>query len=172
MSQHDKELEKIKKLEDELAKIKGTDTKLEEIRKLEAVLQRYQNNYDFAVKNNNPVRQSKYRTLILNLKQQIKDIEIAHPLESNIRLREIIDDLRKAMEELKKKNNNLQKQLDEQKKKIDNILNPPKPEPEPEPEANYVCPACGRGGFKGVKGVKAHQASGACGRSRKPAVNS
>ncbi len=133
-----------------------------ELEKLEAILQRYKNNYDFAAKNNNPIRQTKYKNLISDIKRKIKDIEKDQPLESNIRLREIIDDLKNDKKELREEIKELSEKVEASDQRIENFINPPKPKkPEPEPEVPHECPGCGRT-FKGARGVAAHQGSGAC----------
>lgn len=134
----------------------------EEIIILERRLVGYKNNLEFAVKHNNPIRQTKYKNSIRETEEQIKQLERDIPIESNVRLREIIDDLNNRIDKLQEANKELKEQVNELNQRIENFINPPKPkEPEPD-EANYECPACGRGGFKGVRGVKAHQSSGAC----------
>lgn len=144
----------------------------EELIILEKRLQGYKNNLQFAIKNNNPVRATKYKNSVRETEEQMKQLEREIPIESNVRLRKIIDGLNNKIDKLQEANEELQEQINELNQRINNFINPPKPKPEPEPEANYECPACGRGGFKGVRGVKAHQSSGACSKSRKIPVKS
>jgi len=133
-----------------------------ELEKLETIRQRYKNNHDFAVKNNNPIRQTKYKNLISEIDRKIKDIEKDQPLESNVRLRTIIDDLKNDKTELREEIKELTKKVEASEQRIEKFINPPKPkEPEPKPEVPHECPACGRT-FKGARGVAAHQGSGAC----------
>ena len=133
----------------------------EEIIILERRLAGYQANYDFAVKNNNPIRQTKYRNIIRETKEQIKELERDIPIESNVRLREIIDGLNSRIDKLQEANKELEEQVNELNQRIENFINPPKPKP-PEPdEDDHECPKCGRT-FKGARGVAVHQRSGAC----------
>ena len=133
-----------------------------ELKKLETILQRYKNNHDFAVKNNNPIRATKYKNLISDIERKIKDIEKNQPLESNTRLRAIIADLKNDKTELREEIRELTKKVEASEQRIENFINPPKPKkPEPKPEIPHECPKCGRT-FKGAKGVAIHQRSGAC----------
>ena len=138
----------------------------EEIIELEKRLQTYKNNHEFAVKNNNKIRQTKYANFIREVKEQIKQLERDIPIESNKRLRKIIDDLHEEIDGVREDNKKLITKIEAEAKRIDAILNPPKVIPPEETDLKtnvlHECPACGRGGFKGSRGVKAHQASGAC----------
>lgn len=137
----------------------------EQIAILEKRLQGYKNNYDFAVTQNNKIRQTKYANIIREVKLEIKQLEKEIPIESNVRLREIIDGLKEA----DKKSQEVIKKLTERVKELEDwrehLLNPPKKEELKEPtlehDVPHECPACGRT-FKGSKGVKIHQSSGAC----------
>jgi len=127
-----------------------------ELKKLETILQRYKNNYDFAVKNNNPIRQTKYKNLISDIERKIKDIEKDQPLESNTRLRETIDSLNKRITQLGETNIKLETELEAMNKKINNFINPPKPEKPKPDDDERECPKCGRT-IKGKSAMTTHQ---------------
>jgi hypothetical protein len=132
---------------------------------LEKRLAGYQANYDFAIANNNPVRQTKYANSIRETKLEIKNLERDRPLESNERLREIIDTQNKAIKKLDEENKEQLERVSILEARIDAFINPPKIIPPEETDlqtnVDHECPNCGRT-FKGAKGVAAHQRSGAC----------
>ena len=136
-----------------------------EIKILEKRLKSYQGNYDFAVKNNNKIRQTKYANSIRETKNQIKKLELEIPIESNERLREIIEKLEGDIKSVREENKKLREEFQAESKRINALLNPPKAIPPEETDlkttVDHECPACGRT-FKGSRGVTAHQASGAC----------
>lgn len=138
----------------------------EQIVILEKRLQNYKNNYDFAVKNNNKVRQTKYANIMAEVKVQIKQLERDIPLESNERLRDIIDGQNAKIDAINVKLEEATKKNEELEARINAFINPPKviPPEETDLQTNvpHECPKCGRGGFKGSRGVAAHQRSGAC----------
>ena len=134
----------------------------EQIAALEKRFINYKNNYDFAVKQNNKIRQTKYKNIMAEVKEQIKQLEREIPIESNERLREIIDGQNEAITKLQEVNKNQNEKIKALEQRIEDFINPPKKEEAKEEPAIYECPKCGRGGFKGVTGVKIHQASGAC----------
>lgn len=133
---------------------------------LETRLKGYQSNYDFAVANNNPIRQTKYANSVRETKLEIRNLEKDRPLESNERLRAIIKGLEDKIKSLDEKNKELSEKLEAMEQRIDAFMNPPKIIPPEETDLKttvlHECPACGRGGFKGSRGVKAHQSSGKC----------
>ena len=128
-----------------------------ELKKLETVLQRYKNNHDFAVKNNNPIRATKYKNLISDIERKIKNIEKDQPLESNTRLRKIIADLKNDKTELREEIKELTKKVEASEQRIESFINPPKPKkPEPKPEIPHECPKCGRT-LKNKSALTTHQ---------------
>lgn len=137
----------------------------EQIVILEKRLQGYKNNYEFAVKNNNKIRQTKYANIIREVELEIKQLEREIPIESNERLRKIIDGQNEAIAELRKELEGVKESNKELNQRIEDFINPPKKEEPKEPtlehDIMHECPACGRS-FKGAKGVKIHQSSGAC----------
>ena len=137
----------------------------EQIGILEQRLVGYKNNYAFAVKQSNKISQTKYKNFIREVEEQIKQLERDIPLESNVRLREIIDTQNEAIESLSVKLDEATKKYEESEQRIDAFINPPKVIPPEETDlqttVDHECPACGRT-FKGSKGVAAHQRSGAC----------
>lgn len=133
----------------------------DELKILERRLQGYKNNLAFAIKNSNSIRATKYKNSIRETEEQMKQLERDKPIESNVRLREIIDGLNNRIDKLQEANKELIEQISELNQRIENFINPPKPKP-PEPDEDaHECPKCGRT-FKGARGVAAHQRSGAC----------
>jgi chromosome segregation ATPase len=132
---------------------------------LEKRLKGYQANYEFAIANNNPVRQTKYANSIRETKLEIEKLERDRPLESNERLRAIIKGLEDDIKKLDGKLVEATKKYEESEARIDVFINPPKIIPPEETDiqtnVDHECPNCGRT-FKGAKGVAAHQRSGAC----------
>jgi len=132
---------------------------------LEKRLKGYQNNHQFAIANNNPVRETKYANSIRETKLEIEKLERGKPLESNERLRVIIKGLNDKNSNLESDIKDLKEELKKVNERIDLFVNPPKVIPPEETDLkttiDHECPACGRT-FKGSRGVKAHQASGAC----------
>ena len=137
----------------------------EQIVVLEKRLQGYKNNFDFAVEQNNKIRQTKYANVIRETQLEIKQLEREIPIESNVRLREIIDGQNKKIAKLHEANKELVEEIKKVNKRIEDFVNPPKKEEPKEPtlehDTDHECPACGRT-FKGARGVAAHQRSGAC----------
>jgi len=137
----------------------------EEIAILETRLQGYKNNLQFAIKNNNKIRQTKYRNIVAEVKEQIKQLERDIPIESNVRLREIIDGQNEKIAELQEVNKKQDEKVKALEQRIEDFINPPKKEEPKEPtlehDVPHECPKCGRT-FKGARGVAAHQRSGAC----------
>ena len=132
---------------------------------LETRLKGYEANHKFAIKNNNPVRETKYANSIRETKLEITNLERDRPLESNERLRVIIKGLNDEIKSLKDENKEQNKEIESMKARIEAFINPPKVIPPEETDLKinvpHECPACGRT-FKGSRGVKVHQSSGAC----------
>jgi chromosome segregation ATPase len=132
---------------------------------LEKRLKGYQANYEFAIANNNPIRQTKYANSIRETKLEIEKLERDRPLESNERLRAIIKGLEDDIKKLDGKLVEATKKYEESEARIDVFINPPKIIPPEETDiqtnVDHECPNCGRT-FKGARGVAAHQRSGAC----------
>lgn len=127
------------------------------IAQLEQRIENFKNNKKLAEETGEMRRAKKYAGYIEETRNKIKELEKDIPLESNERLREIIDTLNADNEKLREQIEELHDQVQEQNQRIDNFINPPEPEPEKEEEVEMVeCPWCHRK-FKGVQGLKAHQ---------------
>lgn len=125
----------------------------EDITKSENALQTFKNNYEFAVKTKSKHRISKYKVLIEEEKLKLQNLESKVPIESNDRLREIIDALTARIDQQSETIATLETKSKEQQEKFDNFINPPKPE---KPKVKMIeCPNCGRT----IKetGMKVHQ---------------
>ncbi len=132
---------------------------------LEKRLKGYENNYKFAVANNNSIRQTKYANSIRETKLEINQLERDRPLESNERLRKIIDGLNAKITALQEEVKSLKEAFEAEKQRIHLLLNPPKVIPPEETDlqtnVDHECPKCRRT-FKGARGVAQHQRSGTC----------
>ena len=103
----------------------------DEIEVLERRLAGYQANYDFAVKNANNMRTTRYRDIIRKAKIQIKELEKTAPNVAIQRLQDKITDLHIKIDELANKEL-LSKLRDLELQKQINDFAKPIPEPEPE----------------------------------------
>ena len=137
----------------------------QEIQILEKRLKGYQGNYDFAVLHNNPVRQTKYANSVRETKLKIKELERDIPLESNERLREMLNKQDENIESLRAELNAEKEARKASEARIEAFINPPKVIPPEETDLQttvpHECPDCGKT-YKGARGVAAHQRSGAC----------
>ena len=93
---------------------------------LEKRLKGYQANHQFAIANNNPVRETKYANSIRETELEIKTLERDRPLESNKRLRAIIKGLNDEIKSLKDENKGQNKEIESMKARIEAFINPPK----------------------------------------------
>lgn len=156
-------------------------SEFEEIERLEKLLERYQNNYAFAVKNNNSHSQTKYKNLVRKTELQIENLE-KKILNSNDRLAEKITELHSTFNILTEKEKLAKLKTEELKKQISRLFLPiPEPilevedEPEleqeltsipeiiPETEAipeleegKLICFDCGKV-VNGERGLRTHQ---------------
>lgn len=133
------------------------------IKKLEDKVRQFKNNKKLAKESGAMRRAHKYDNLIGETKLRIKELEKEVPLESNERLRNIIEELRDDNESLRNEINELRDKIGEQNERIDRFIHPERYEEEEEEEEEEKtekkeCPWCHRM-FKGTKGLKIHQRS-------------
>jgi len=128
----------------------------EQIIKQEKALKTFKNSLAFAEKAQNKHRQGRFKKLVQNTEVKIKELESKLPVESNERLREIIDGLREEIKQEKEERKADAEKFEERIKRFEDALNPPK---KPEPKEDTVmkeCPKCGRS-IKGKSAMTAHQ---------------
>jgi len=130
----------------------------EEIVKAEKNLQTFKNNLEFAKKTNEKHRVSKYKALVQEEELKLRKLEGELPNDSNERLRDIIDGLRKeiAQEREARKIDNIM--FANRIKKFELALNPPKVVEVKKEAVFKECPNCGRTiEIKSEKSMKTHQ---------------
>jgi len=130
----------------------------EEIVKAENNLQTFKNNLEFYTKNKEKHRMNKYKALIQKEEIKLRELEGDLPVESNERLRKIIDELRKeiAKEREARKIDNIM--FSNRIKKFELALNPPEVVEVKTENEFKECPNCGRTiEIKSDKSMKTHQ---------------
>ncbi len=114
----------------------------EEIIKHENALKTFKNSLAFAERTNEKHRIGKYKIKVLEEKAIIKELESKIPVESNDRLREVIEEQNRSINTLKDSIQKFKDEIKEQNKKIDSLVNPLKVK---EPESIIKeCPKCGK----------------------------